>query len=136
MNTRGFTSQEPYLPIAILLILVAIAIPGFSRARRELRLRQAMRADLEAVVGAQSRYFARHHGYAARLTAAPTESSLTLPLRASNRVSIGRADSTGWAATVSNDSVTRGERHCGVYVGSDRYAPDRHVRRAANVSCW
>ncbi|MBI3792297.1 MAG: hypothetical protein HY275_15655, partial [Gemmatimonadetes bacterium] len=86
---RGFTRQEPWIPLLIVVILAALAVPRLLRVRRELAARALLRQDVERL--AQAERDARQRG------AAPGSTLAIVPLSPNARLVLKRAAAVGLA---------------------------------------
>ncbi|MBI2796157.1 MAG: hypothetical protein HYX65_05555 [Gemmatimonadetes bacterium] len=125
----GFTTQQPWIALVIVAILVAVAIPVWRTARRDAARRAGLRALVNRVIARQSPKDTLPTGYA---SAFPVE----LIPHSGQRVSRWVSDSAGWSAIVKNDSVTRGETTCGAFHGPLARPLHAGAVRPDTVYCW
>lgn len=97
---RGFTILEFLIVVVIVAILVAVAIPHFTR-QRTTNSRAALMGDLDRLAAAERSYFQAHRSYTADLKA------LGFAASSGVRVSIDSASGTRLRVTATSLPAAR-----------------------------
>ena len=122
---RGFTTQEPWIPLVIVIVLAMVAFVTLKRIGRESRLRVAVQHTLFTLSVSEREYHARHHTYSDTLTVLPDSNVI---------ITITHADSAGWTAEGMHPFLGRGTKKCYIYGG--RVAHDQRIARPDEPVCW
>lgn len=121
----GFTLIELLVVVGIISLLVAIALPRYTRARRQAH-RSEMQSDLRNLVSAQEAYFDDYYAYSSNLAA--------LEFNSTPNVTIQFLDvsASGWSARTTHVNTAA---QCGVYVGTSTMPSGIPVSAEGAVSC-
>ncbi len=109
-NRKGFTLIELLIVVVIIGILAAIAIPKFAATKDKAKL-AGVKTDLRNIMTAQEAYFSDNQTYASSLA------SLNFSPSGANTGTVAGA-SSGFTATVSNNTISTGTTSCQVQVGA------------------
>ena len=108
-NRKGFTLIELLIVVVIIGILAAIAIPKFANTKDKAKL-ASVKTDLRNIQSAQEAYLSDSGYY--------SSSAASFQASAGNVITINAADSSGYKVTVTNNSISSGNKTCHVEVGS------------------
>ncbi len=124
-RVRGFTLIELLVVVGIISLLVAIALPRYTRARRQAH-RSEMQSDLRNMLSAQEAYFDDYYTYTGSLAA--------LEFNATPNVTIQFLDvsASGWSARTTHVNTAA---QCGVYVGTSTMPSGIPVSAEGAISC-
>jgi prepilin-type N-terminal cleavage/methylation domain-containing protein len=111
-NRKGFTLIELLIVVVIIGILAAIAIPKFAATKDKAKL-ASVKTDLRNMMTAQEAYFSDYTTYG---TFAQLQGASNFSLSGVN-AAVAVGSTSGWAATVSNASISTGIKVCTVAVG-------------------
>jgi prepilin-type N-terminal cleavage/methylation domain-containing protein len=100
MSRKGFTLIELLLVVVVIGILVAIAIPKFSKAKEDAYV-VAMKSDLRRLLVAEEAYFAGALTYSTDKTALDFQESTGV------HVTIQYNAGKGWSADATHDATDR-----------------------------
>lgn len=106
---NGFTLIEVLIVTVVLGVLAAVAIPRYSKARRNGYI-AAVKSDLENMALSQETYFDDNHDYAADALA------LEYAVSQGVQITVNESQVGGWGATGEHVGVPG--FHCGIYYGS------------------
>ncbi|HEU5357695.1 MAG TPA: prepilin-type N-terminal cleavage/methylation domain-containing protein [Gemmatimonadales bacterium] len=107
---RGFTLIELLIVVVIIGILAAIAIPKFAATKDKAKL-ASVKSDIHNLMTAEESYVADNGTYTSAL---PTTMFAT---STGNACTAAVTGTSGYAATVSNSSISTGTTSCTVNVG-------------------
>ena len=107
---RGFTLIELLIVVVIIGILAAIAIPKFAATKDKAKL-AAVKSDIHNLMTAEESYVADNSTYTSSL---PTT---MFAISSGNAYNAAVTGTSGYAATVSNSSISTGITSCTVNVG-------------------
>ncbi len=145
---NGFTIIELLVVITIIGILASIALPRYAYLKQRAYL-AAVKSDLHNLVTAQEAFYASNDDYAGSI--APGNSDVPGKRGAGAvafqfspgvrlvrmRYRYNRRRGQGWNAVVRHLQIKdRSTDRCGIYIGSDRYSPNRAVTSPGAVACW
>lgn len=118
MNTarRGFTSHSTWMPVIIVGLLIAIAIPNLLKTGRRA-MQRGLTRDLEQLSAAQGEHYRRFRTYASTFREGAERGALAFTPRGGNDVRITRADSGGWSAIASRRAYGL-QMQCGIEEGA------------------
>ena len=122
---RGFTTQEPWIPLVIVIVLAMVAFVTLKRIGRESRLRVAVQHTLFTLSVSEREHHARRGTYSDTITVLPDSNAI---------ITITHADSAGWLAEGSHPFLGRGTKKCYIYGG--RVAHDPRIARPDEPVCW
>lgn len=124
-GARGFTLIELLVVVGIVSLLVAIALPRYTRARRQAH-RSEMQSDLRNLLSAEEAYFDDYYSYTTNLA--------VLEFNTTPNVTIQFVDasSSGWSARATHVNTSA---QCGVYVGTSTMPSGVPVAGEGAVSC-
>ena len=108
-NRKGFTLIELLIVVVIIGILAAIAIPKFANTKDKAKM-ASVKTDLRNIQSAQEAYLSDSSFYSSSAAAFQASSG--------NVITIANADSSGYTSTVTNNSISTGNKTCHVDVGS------------------
>ena len=108
-NRKGFTLIELLIVVVIIGILAAIAIPKFANTKDKAKL-ASVKTDLRNIQSAQEAYLSDSGYY--------SSSAASFQASAGNVIVVNAADSSGYKVTVTNNSISSGNKTCHVEVGS------------------
>jgi type II secretion system protein G len=108
-NRKGFTLIELLIVVVIIGILAAIAIPKFANTKDKAKL-ASLKTDLRNIESTQEAYLSDSGFYSSDNSAFQASQG--------NTIAITNADSSGYTATVTNNSISSGNKTCHVDVGS------------------
>ncbi len=134
---RGFSVQENWAPVALIVLLVIGVVLSVVRFRGATADRRTTIAYLSSMRDAQRAFFAQHHHYARRLEQLASDSAIGLPIAPVNEyVRIESADSAGWSATAYGigQSGPNAGVLCGVFEGGAR-PPLDFLKRPGEPTC-
>ena len=125
----GFTRQEPWIALVIVVILAAVAVPALRATRRDASRRAALRAFVTRVAARQLPRDTLPTGFAGAFPA---------DLVPAPGVHVKRwlADSASWTVVVTDDSIARGAKSCGAFHGPVARPIPPDATRADSVACW
>ena len=108
-NRKGFTLIELLIVVVIIGILAAIAIPKFANTKDKAKL-ASVKTDLRNIQSTQEAYLSDSGFY--------SSSAAAFQASAGNVIVVNSADSSGYKVTVTNSSISSGNKTCHVEVGS------------------
>ena len=108
-NRKGFTLIELLIVVVIIGILAAIAIPKFANTKDKAKL-ASVKTDLRNIESTQEAYLSDSGYY--------SSSAASFQASAGNVIVVNAADSSGYKVTVTNNSISSGNKTCHVEVGS------------------
>jgi hypothetical protein len=126
-HAAGFVYYDWWILFAVAAVVVWIVVPAVVRSAGAARRRRALRADVALIADVEHAFYAQHHRYS---------DTLRMSLRPGTRLVSLEAGGERWAAVVTNDSVGRGPKTCGLFVGS---APPPSIppgMAAGQLACW
>src|SRR3954464_12734745 len=97
LGARGFTTQEPWIPLIIVAILAMIAFVTLRRIGRESRIRIAVMHSLFMLAEAERGHHLSYHTY---------DPTLTITADSNAVVTVIRADSTGFVASATHPVIS------------------------------
>lgn len=110
LNRKGFTLIELLIVVVIIGILAAIAIPKFAATKDKAKL-ASVKSDLRNLMTSEESYFSDNSTYTGTL------STSIYAVSTGNTYSASPTGTSGYAATVSNSSISTGSTSCTVNVG-------------------
>ncbi len=144
----GFTLIELLVVVTIIGILASIAIPKITSTREEA-VRAGMIEDLRNLVAAQEGFYSVNGDYAGDITDGPDQADPKHPKKGvvsftpspGNVITVkyksGGKNGDGWNATVTNAAISNKKlKTCGIYVGDDKYSPNKHVVQEGIPACY
>ena len=133
-RSAGFTTQEPWIPILIVIILAMIAFVTLRGIGRESRMRIAVLHSLAMIADAQETYHRAHRVYAGSVGPNDAPGAITVVPDSGALLTITHADSNGWAAEGTHPVLSRGSRKCYIFGGTAPHDP--RLRQPAEPVCW
>jgi len=123
---RGLALVDVLVLLVALALLLAVAVPELSAARRR-SVQSGLRSDLRRLAAAQESYFYDHRVYAAD----PADLQVAgFRLSPGVRIAVNEATQTGWSATASHD-----ETHARCFVFVRGAAPLGSAGRPGEIRC-
>ncbi|HEU5357694.1 MAG TPA: prepilin-type N-terminal cleavage/methylation domain-containing protein [Gemmatimonadales bacterium] len=110
-NRKGFTLIELLIVVVIIGILAAIAIPKFAATKDKAKL-ASVKSDLRNLMTAEESYFSDNSTYTSALATS------IFAVSTGNAYTAAVTGTSGYAATVSNSSISTGSTSCTVNVGA------------------
>ena len=108
-NRKGFTLIELLIVVVIIGILAAIAIPKFANTKDKAKL-ASIKTDLRNIQSTEEAYLSDSGFYSA--------SASSFQASQGNTITFAGADSSGYNVSVTNSSISSGNKTCHVEVGS------------------
>ena len=110
---RGFSLLEIVLVLLIIVVLLALSVPGYRSVKDRAQM-AALREELLQLRSAQEAFYAEHRSYATTLSELnfQTDSTLVIDLTSND-------PRTGWTATVTSPLLNGGSGSCFLSSGSD-----------------
>lgn len=146
-DRRGFTLIELMVVVSIIGLLASIAIPRYSTLKQRAYV-ATMKSDLHNLVAAQEAFYVGSDDYAGGVASGAERPGKRGRGRLSFSFSPGvklvrlryrhnRRRGVGWNAVVRHANVKdRTTDRCGIFIGNDRYSPNRAVTSAGAPACW
>ena len=107
---RGFTLIELLIVVVIIGILAAIAIPKFAATKDKAKL-ASVKSDIHNLMTAEESYVADNATYTSTLA------TNLFTVSTGNAYVVAITGTSGYAATVSNSSISTGTTSCTVSYG-------------------
>ena len=116
---KGFTLIELLIVVVIIGILAAIAIPKFAATKDKAKL-SSVKTDVRNIMSLME-------GYASDSGKYVTPDQTKIPLSAGNSITAATAATAGngYTITVTNTSISAGQKTCTVKVGTDAGADEK-----------
>ncbi len=108
-NRKGFTLIELLIVVVIIGILAAIAIPKFANTKDKAKL-ASVKTDLRNIESTEEAYLSDSGFY--------SKSASSFQASQGNVITFAAADSSGYNVSVTNNSISSGNKTCHVEVGS------------------
>ncbi len=108
-NRKGFTLIELLIVVVIIGILAAIAIPKFANTKDKAKL-ASVKTDLRNIQSTEEAYLSDSGFY--------SKSASSFQASQGNVITFAAADSSGYNVSVTNNSISSGNKTCHVEVGS------------------
>jgi type IV pilus assembly protein PilA len=112
-SRRGFTLIELLIVVVIIGILAAIAIPKFAATKDKAKL-ASVKSDLRNIETAEEAYFSDKQAYT---DYAGLQAASLFNATAPNTAVVTVNGTIGYAATVTNATISSGTTNCSVTVG-------------------
>ena len=124
-RVAGFTLIEVLIVVVLIGVLAMVAVPRYSRTRRQA-YRAQMQADLRTLVSAQESYFNEFFNYTTDL------SNLEINQTPMVTVEITEVSVSGWAAKATHSASPE---ECGIFVGGASPPAGIPVPTEGGVGC-
>ena len=124
---HGFVNYDVWILLTLIALAAAIVVPAIAHVRQRVRVRRAELETLRRIAAAEAAHYAKHHTYV---------DTLTFVLTGGVTLTSLRADTAGWSAVVSADSLQPVAQACGVFEGPTSFAPNSAHETPGLAACW
>jgi hypothetical protein len=123
----GFVYYDWWIVFVVAAVVFWVLVPAVVRGVGAERRRRALRADVARIADVEQAFYEQHHRYG---------DTLRLSLRPGTRLVSLEAGDDSWAAVVTNDSLSRGPKTCGLFVGPTAPPSIPSGTVAGQIACW
>lgn len=131
---RGFTTQEPWIPLVIVVLLAVIAFGTLKHLGRVSRVRFGVERDLAMLADAQTAHHHRYGSYASRIGSLADSGTVGMVADSGAVVTVTHGDSAGWSASGTHPALHGRNSTCYIYAGN--VAHDPRLVTPDEPRCW
>ncbi len=130
---RGFILLKAIVVVVLIGILAAVAAPAFKDTDKSVLAN--MRSDLRTLGTAQEEFFRHAQRYAEAIASTQSGSRVAFVPSPNNSVTLSSVTPTGWAAEVTNRTLSGRITRCGIFVGGGT-PPNSAVKAEGAPACY
>lgn len=122
-SRRGFSLQEPWVAVVIVVVLALAALVSLRRMGVESRVRIVVQRNLAMLADSQKEHHRRFGTWATRLGPAFDSASVRMIPDSGALITITRADSLGWTASGTHPRLSGRRSTCYIFGGGGDHDP-------------